>query len=61
MATLRDVNVPVQSVMRNITLHVNVTGIQLWRLRMWLGIQCLKLAALVMGCGMEITQKDGSV
>lgn len=57
MATLQPVNVPVQSVMRNITLHVNVTGVQTWRVRMWLGLQFIKLAAFTMGCGIEVTQK----
>lgn len=48
------VNVPVSRVMHKITMQVNVTGMHTWRVRMWLGIQTLKLAALIMGCAIEV-------
>jgi len=51
MATL---NVPITSVVKNITLTVNVSGLRVWRWRVWLGLQLIQLAARVMGCGFRL-------
>jgi hypothetical protein len=48
------VNIPVSRVMHKITMQVNVTGMKTWRVRMWLGVQTMKLAALIMGCNIEV-------
>jgi len=31
-----------------------VTGIKTWKVRIWLGTQMMKLAALTMGCNIEV-------
>lgn len=47
-------DVPIGPVMRGITLHVRVTGLRIWRVRMWLGMQLLQCAARIMGCGIRV-------
>lgn len=53
-----NVRVPQQSVMRHITMHVTVTGVQVWKLRQALGIQLLKLSARVMGCNIAVDMEE---
>jgi hypothetical protein len=40
--------------MSDITLNVDVTGLRVWKVRVWIGCQVIKLAALVMGTGIHI-------
>jgi hypothetical protein len=44
---------PVAHAMRDVTLRVDVTGVRVWKFRLWLGGLLLQLAALVMGCGIR--------
>lgn len=48
------VNMPVSRVMKKVTMVVHVTGVRTWRVRLWLGTQLMRLAALTMGCGFEV-------
>lgn len=50
--------VPVQPLIRHITLRVDVTGLRIWRARLWLGVQIIRLAALVMGTGIRFDEKE---
>jgi hypothetical protein len=43
---------PMSSVMKDVVLHVDMTGVTTWRIRVWLGTKLIVLAARVMGCGM---------
>jgi len=47
-------NIPVSSVMRNVTMHVTVSGVRTLRVRLWLAVWILRLAALVAGCGIRV-------
>lgn len=38
----------------SLTAEIRVTGLRWLRARLWLGSRILKLAALVIGCGIEI-------
>jgi hypothetical protein len=40
---------------KELTLEVTITGGRVFGFRIWLGSKIIKLAALVMGCGIEIT------
>lgn len=48
------IKVPIQPLMHHITLNVQVTGQTTWRIRQWLGIKLLVLAARVMGCNLQV-------
>lgn len=50
----QQIDVPIGLVMRGITLHVRITGLRIWRVRMWLGMQLLQCAARIMGCGIRV-------
>ena len=54
MASLRPVNVPIQPLMRNVTLVVNVTGVRTWKVRMWCAMRLFKLAVRIAGCNLRI-------
>ncbi len=45
---------PMSEMMGRQTLEITVTGVGVARFRIWLGCQILKLAAKVIGCGIEI-------
>ena len=45
---------PVTRAMKNITLTVDLTWVRTWRVRLWIGQQLIKLAALVIGCGIRV-------
>lgn len=53
MAAVYPIQMP--KLMRQITLQVQVTGQRRAAVRVWFGTQLLKCAALVMGCGIEIS------
>ena len=48
-----DVRIPLQSVMKNITMHVEVTGVRTWKMRMWLALQCFRLGCWIAGMGLK--------
>lgn len=48
------IDVPLSSVMKNMTLHVNITEVRSNKLRIWLGVKLIYVAALVMGTGFRV-------
>jgi len=48
------INYPSSRAVCNLTLRVNVTGVRVWRVRLWLGLRLIKLATMVIGCGFEV-------
>jgi hypothetical protein len=55
MARLNNmIDLPMSEAVRSLTLQIRVTGCKVAAVRMWLGRQVLKLAAFVIGCGIEI-------
>jgi len=55
MATISSISMP--KVMKQVTLHMVVTGMGRTQVRLWLGTQLLRLAGVVIGCGVEIVSK----
>ena len=47
------VKIPIGPLMRRATICVDVTGVRTWRLRLWVGMRLIALAAIVMGCGIR--------
>lgn len=45
-------------VMSGLTLQVQVTGMAAMKIRLWLGLRMMKLAAKVMGTGIRISLDD---
>lgn len=60
MASIGEVRVPAAKAIQSLTLKVRVTGMRRFRIRMWLAIRLLKLAAWVIGTGIEIELPNGS-
>ena len=48
------VKMPISRVTRDLTVRVDVTGVRAWNMRLWLGVQVIKLAARVIGCGIVV-------
>jgi hypothetical protein len=59
MAKLGEVRFPVAKALQSMTLQVRVTGLRRFRIRVWLGIRLLKLAAWVIGTGINIELPNG--
>ena len=57
MATTH-VKVPMGKIMSQVTMNVDLTGMKVFRVRMWIGRQLLKLVALAMGCKIQV-ETDG--
>lgn len=49
-------NVHVPSLMNAVTMNVTLTGVREWRIRLWLGVKLITLAARVIGCGIVVDQ-----
>lgn len=56
MSAVDTVNVRAASILRDVTLHVKLKGLRVLRMRIWLGTKLVMLAALVMGCNIDIEQ-----
>lgn len=56
MAKVHSMHMP--DLVRQITLHVKVTGQRRTSIRFRIGCQVLKFAAVVMGCGIEVQIDD---
>lgn len=57
MATAGRLNVPIWKIMRDnltLTVEMHVTGIRWMKFRLWAGSHIMRLAASVIGCGIEI-------
>ncbi|GAG16972.1 unnamed protein product [marine sediment metagenome] len=44
----------VSEVMKNVVLNVEITGIVKFKIRTFIGVQLIKLAAWIIGCGIQI-------
>lgn len=55
---MAEARVHMPDVMSGLTMQVRITGMAIMKLRLWLGLQTLKLAARIMGCGIEISLDD---
>jgi len=47
-------NIPVSEVMKHQTLTITLTGLRQLKLRLWIARGLFKLAAVILGCGVEI-------
>ena len=54
----QEIRIPVQKVMRQVTMNVTVTGIRIWKVRLTLGVWLIRLAAVVAGVGIRIDTGD---
>ncbi len=54
------IDIPMSDAMRQLTLSFRLTGVRIAAARLWLGCQVIKLAALIIGCGVEIETKERS-
>ncbi|MDD5081775.1 MAG: hypothetical protein PHU08_00235 [Dehalococcoidales bacterium] len=49
------INVPIQHALQNVTLTVKITGLIKWRFQLWLATQLIKLAAIILNMGIELS------
>lgn len=54
MVGKRGPEIAMPDVMRRVTINVKVTGRKRSRVRNWLGVKILELAAFVFGCTVEV-------
>ncbi len=61
---MADAVINMANVISNVTINVRVTGMAVAKARLWAGAQVMKLAALIMGCDIEleaeIAEKTGN-
>jgi hypothetical protein len=50
-------DLPINDMMKRVTLNVNVTGLQRFRIRMWLARRVLGLGAALLGCNVRINEE----
>ena len=50
----RGPEIAMTDVMRRVTIVVKVTGIRRGKVRNWLGVKLMELAAVVFGCSVEV-------
>jgi len=55
---MADADVNINSLMPQVTMYVAVSGMREFSIRKWLAVRCLKLAAKMLGCGIEIEEGD---
>ena len=55
---MANLNVPITSITKNLTLNLNVTGVRTWKVRVWCGVQLIRFAAFVMGCGFHLDARN---
>jgi uncharacterized membrane protein (DUF441 family) len=46
--------VPISRITRDITMHVMVTGLTGWRIRMWIAMRLMVLVAWIAGMGIHV-------
>lgn len=51
---MADAVINMAKVISSVTINVRVTGMAMAKARLWAGAQVMKLAALIMGCGIEL-------
>lgn len=49
-----NLDVPVATAVKALTLKINITGLGVARLRMWIGTRIIKFGVLIVGCNAEI-------
>lgn len=52
------IDLPVQTAVSGLTLQIRVTGIDVLRVRLWLGAQLMRLAGWIIGCNVEVEIED---
>jgi hypothetical protein len=57
---VRVYEIPMAQVMERVQLTFRLTEIKRFQVRIWIGTKLLLLAALVMGCGIEVINEDKS-
>lgn len=46
-------NIPASSLMKGLTLEVNLTEVKALRVRIWLGCWAFRIGARIIGCGIK--------
>ena len=49
-----EIKMPIQKIMGCMILKISLTGLNIFKLRMYLGTRLIKLASIVMGCRVQI-------
>jgi len=45
---------PISHAVRDLKITVRVTGVQVFRARMWLGVKVMRIGAWIIGCYFEV-------
>ena len=54
MTTLQTVKLPMREVVDELTVSIVLSGVGVFRVRMWVGVKLIQLAMLVIGCKGEV-------
>lgn len=54
---MKDINVKMNRLSHDVKLNIRIQQTRRFRLRMWLGVRCLRLAAWIMGCDIEVSHE----
>jgi hypothetical protein len=48
------INVTSHEIMQNLTLEVRFSGVKAFKVRTWIAVRLVKLAAVIIGCGVKV-------
>lgn len=54
-----NMNLPLSRVTKDLTIHVAITGLAVFKLRLWIAGRLLYLAAWILQCGIKIDIEKG--
>lgn len=49
---------PMAELMKNVTMHIEITQSPAYRLRRWMALRLIRLAARLLGCNIEVSYQD---
>lgn len=50
--------IPINSITKNMIMTVKMTGVKIWKIRVKIAMQFIKIASWIMGVGIEIEKAD---
>ena len=53
-----NVNIPIADLTKSMTGNVSITGLNRWKVKLWIGTNLIKLAAYIMGMNVEINVNE---
>jgi len=57
MASVGEITVPIKRITEDLTVNVKVSGLNIWKVKLWVAKQLFKFASLITGLDIEVDIK----